>query len=71
MYIIENHRETKSKLFYQDINEQFGGYTQRETLTNYYIYSCFIRISMNNLEDIHNSGVARMRLQHVVLSGYQ
>ena len=60
-----------SQLFYQDFNEQFEGYTQRygNYAKNY--QGCFIRISMNNLKDIHN----HMRLHTitviVVLSGFQ
>ena len=58
-------------LFYQDINEQFEGYTQH--LLDVYILqpSCFIRISMNNLKDIHNFIIHLARDQFVVLSGYQ
>ena len=41
-------------LFYQDFNEQFEGYTQLKRRSNYSNESCFIRISMNNLKDIHN-----------------
>ena len=43
------------KLLYQDFNEQFEGYTQRVLLLYCYIISCFIRISMSNLKDIHNA----------------
>ena len=42
-------------LFYQDFNEQFEGYTQRPCGGDAQVYRCFIRISMNNLKDIHNS----------------
>ena len=42
------------RLFYQDVNEQFEGYTQRNDLHSYYLGGCFIRMSMNNLKDIHN-----------------
>ena len=41
-------------LFYQDFNEQFEGYTQRRVPRSNTAQSCFIRISMNNLKDIHN-----------------
>ena len=41
-------------LFYQDFNEQFEGYTQHRDLCKYSESGCFIRISMNNLKDIHN-----------------
>ena len=41
-------------LFYQDFNEQFEGYTQLRNLLLAPFTSCFIRISMNNLKDIHN-----------------
>ena len=42
-------------LFYQDFNEQFEGYTQRTAWRTLRRKSCFIRISMNNLKDIHNT----------------
>ena len=42
------------KLFYQDVNEQFEGYTQRGRFGLATHRSCFIRMSMNNLKDIHN-----------------
>ena len=41
-------------LFYQDFNEQFEGYTQPDMVAIVVVYSCCIRISMNNLKDIHN-----------------
>ena len=41
-------------LFYQDFNEQFEGYTQHVFGYQGKYYGCFIRISMNNLKDIHN-----------------
>ena len=41
-------------MFYQDFNEQFEGYTQLVVVKPYQEVSCFIRISMNNLKDIHN-----------------
>ena len=41
-------------LFYQDFNEQFEGYTQPGSVFSLLCQSCFIRISMNNLKDIHN-----------------
>ena len=41
-------------LFYQDFNEQFEGYTQRSSGVVAAQEGCFIRISMNNLKDIHN-----------------
>ena len=44
-------------LFYQDFNEQFEGYTQQCTCGFVSSGSCFIRISMNNLKDIHNVGL--------------
>ena len=43
-----------SKLFNQDFNEQFEGYTQLPNITMQNIFGCLIRISMNNLKDIHN-----------------
>ena len=42
------------KLFYQDVNEQFEGYTQLYGYTLISRAGCFIRMSMNNLKDIHN-----------------
>ena len=43
------------QLLYQDFNEQFEGYTQ-PLLGNYLRQPCcFIRISMSNLKDIHNT----------------
>ena len=42
-------------LFYQDVNEQFEGYTQHLLKIPLPYYCCFIRMSMNNLKDIHNS----------------
>ena len=41
-------------LFYQDFNEQFEGYTQHRMRPIVRLDGCFIRISMNNLKDIHN-----------------
>ena len=41
-------------LFYQDFNEQFEGYTQPHDVRSILTRCCFIRISMNNLKDIHN-----------------
>ena len=41
-------------LFYQDVNEQFEGYTQRDVVEVSKGECCFIRMSMNNLKDIHN-----------------
>ena len=43
-----------AQLFYQDFNEQFEGYTQHNGEIVNVAASCFIRISMNNLKDIHN-----------------
>ena len=58
-------------LFYQDFNEQFEGYTQRVKSITFSEKSCFIRISMNNLKDIHNI-ICRFYLAYeVVLSGFQ
>ena len=45
----------EERLFYQDFNEQFEGYTQLDKNTYLDANSCFIRISMNNLKDIHNN----------------
>ena len=44
----------KRALFYQDVNEQFEGYTQHLPLWCLRCLCCFIRMSMNNLKDIHN-----------------
>ena len=44
----------KKELFYQDFNEQFEGYTQPFGFWYDVPNGCFIRISMNNLKDIHN-----------------
>ncbi len=41
-------------LFYQDVNEQFEGYTQHRDSNPDLQNRCFIRMSMNNLKDIHN-----------------
>ena len=41
-------------LFCQDFNEQFEGYTQQVAKLILKSISCFVRISMNNLKDIHN-----------------
>ena len=54
---IHNHEhliELCAVLFYQDFNEQFEGYTQQRGCANPTPRGCFIRISMNNLKDIHN-----------------
>ena len=58
-------------LFYQDVNEQFEGYTQHTETAVCYVYSCFIRMSMNNLKDIHNLLKTTCPVCHVVLSGCQ
>ena len=58
-------------LFYQDFNEQFEGYTQQTPTPSHSPSSCFIRISMNNLKDIHNHQADGPRRQAVVLSGFQ
>ena len=39
----------KEKLFYQDFNEQFEGYTQQGISQINTRPGCFIRMSMNNL----------------------
>ena len=59
------------KLFYQDFNEQFEGYTQPSYIMYNMIVGCFIRISMNNLKDIHNYATAFCCDCSVVLSGFQ
>ena len=43
-----------ARLFYQDVNEQFEGYTQPVMKGIIEKPGCFIRMSMNNLKDIHN-----------------
>ena len=58
-------------LFYQDFNEQFEGYTQSPTVAPCCSCSCFIRISMNNLKDIHNWMCSPTQASAVVLSGFQ
>ena len=58
-------------LFYQDFNEQFEGYTQPRKFSQVEMKRCFIRISMNNLKDIHNLAPAHAPVRIVVLSGFQ
>ena len=58
-------------LFYQDFNEQFEGYTQLLCIARKSLQRCFIRISMNNLKDIHNAQVESNFREMVVLSGFQ
>ena len=58
-------------LFCQDFNEQFEGYTQLHYKRDGHRDSCFVRISMNNLKDIHNSTACRYSSSAVVLSGFQ
>ena len=58
-------------LFYQDFNEQFEGYTQPRLRFCCIPYRCFIRISMNNLKDIHNVEIDFLAVVTVVLSGFQ
>ena len=58
-------------LFYQDFNEQFEGYTQPSPFLSEGQESCFIRISMNNLKDIHNGVCTHTHEAEVVLSGFQ
>ena len=58
-------------LFYQDFNEQFEGYTQPVGRDMFSYYCCFIRISMNNLKDIHNCKNTSSAARPVVLSGFQ
>ena len=58
-------------LFYQDFNEQFEGYTQLGVVVVVAIRGCFIRISMNNLKDIHNKANRMVVEVLVVLSGFQ
>ena len=58
-------------LFYQDFNEQFEGYTQHIIVVLVQGRCCFIRISMNNLKDIHNLSDLCIVVCIVVLSGFQ
>ena len=58
-------------LFYQDFNEQFEGYTQLQKWQPCLRVCCFIRISMNNLKDIHNYYLPHTSQPYVVLSGFQ
>ena len=60
-----------NELFYQDFNEQFEGYTQLTFAWVVGYFSCFIRISMNNLKDIHNNCIILTKICYVVLSGFQ
>ena len=53
-------------LFYQDFNEQFEGYTQLFHCSKKPALGCFIRISMNNLKDIHNELKNLLNDQEVV-----
>ena len=64
-------RISTSVLFYQDFNEQFEGYTQHGTKESSFFAGCFIRISMNNLKDIHNDQTSTWPTHKVVLSGFQ
>ena len=48
-------RSQLKALFYQDVNEQFEGYTQLFSPKKSRLCGCFIRMSMNNLKDIHNA----------------
>ena len=65
------HLRLAMELFYQDFNEQFEGYTQLEDLADDLAHRCFIRISMNNLKDIHNKSGPSVGKVRVVLSGFQ
>ena len=58
-------------LFYQDVNEQFEGYTQPCVVFCTNLHCCFIRMSMNNLKDIHNKIKVNATTRNVVLSGCQ
>ena len=60
-----------NSLFCQDFNEQFEGYTQHWSGSLPTVTGCFVRISMNNLKDIHNKEVVNYRDSTVVLSGFQ
>ena len=54
-----NEPTRKIVLFYQDVNEQFEGYTQLVKVRAALTPGCFIRMSMNNLKDIHNELLAK------------
>ena len=58
-------------LFYQDFNEQFEGHTQLSPPCSILQRNCFIRISMNNLKDIHNKLPITTIFFIIVLSGFQ
>ena len=68
-YVIR--RKGKTGLFYQDFTEQFEGYTQPALPLSFHAASCYIRISMNNLKDIHNMSICIWIISYVVLSGCQ
>ena len=51
------HLKKLALLLCQDFNEQFEGYTQLNVAQGQAPQSCFVRISMNNLKDIHNCSV--------------
>ena len=61
----------RARLFYQDVNEQFEGYTQLALAIPKPPSRCFIRMSMNNLKDIHNCVPRSPCVPLVVLSGCQ
>ena len=58
-------------LFCQDFNEQFEGYTQPRGVAGVLGWCCFVKISMNNLKDIHNWVIAIHSALAVVLSRFQ
>ena len=58
-------------LLCQDFNEQFEGYTQLTSIYLMLMFSCFVRISMSNLKDIHNAHFERIHMEGVALSGFQ
>ena len=68
---IKRVRWMRKQLFYQDFNEQFEGYTQQHHSLACHNIRCFIRISMNNLKDIHNNIIVWLVITYVVLSGFQ
>ena len=67
----DRRADHRYELFYQDVNEQFEGYTQRCEGCGCRLAGCFIRMSMNNLKDIHNIFCADLCEGVVVLSGCQ
>ena len=68
---MEWYKLPAGELLYQDFNEQFEGYTQHGIDAVAVELNCFIRISMNNLKDIHNDRMVVEILHGIALSGFQ